>query len=145
VKHWRDIVLAVLLLLPMLTLAQNGKGDRVEALRVAFINKHVRLTEQEAGRFWPVYNEYHDKLKLIKRELRQVYRRYHEQAGEEVLRDLYQAEQQSRRAELDVHTAYSEKIRGIIGYQKYLRLRVAEENFRRELLKTIREGAGQDD
>lgn len=43
--------------------AQNeSKSDKIEAYKIAFITEKLNLTPKEAAAFWPVYNEYSDKL-----------------------------------------------------------------------------------
>jgi hypothetical protein len=118
--------------------AQTEK-DKVEALRVAFISKKVELTSSEAEKFWPLYNEYNDKLKAIKRNLRQSYHRAPGNPTEKEAEDLYYLDLQSKQAEADVHKLYSEKLRGIIGVKKMVRLRTAEEEFKREIINSIKE------
>lgn len=121
--------------------AQQGK-DRVEALRVAFISKKLELTNAESEKFWPVYNEYNDKIKAIRKNLRQNYRAKSENMSDKDAEDLYLLDIQSRQVETDVHKLYSEKIRAIVGAKKFVKLRVAEEEFKRELVKTIKESGG---
>jgi Spy/CpxP family protein refolding chaperone len=33
----------------------GDKGEKIEALRIAFITQELQLTPQEAQKFWPVY------------------------------------------------------------------------------------------
>ncbi len=40
------------------------KEQNIEALKVAFISKELNLTPGEAEKFWPVYNQYSQELKL---------------------------------------------------------------------------------
>src|SRR5687768_10288654 len=94
--------------------AQNRR-DKVEALRVAYITKHVGFTVSEAERFWPVYNEYNDKVHALKKSFRQTYSQYSETMSEQEVQELYTTEQRMRQAEYDVHRMYSVKIRAIIG------------------------------
>src|ERR1700739_2094887 len=49
--------------------ATNAPGEKIEALKVAFISKDLNLTPQEAERFWPIYNQY-------SRELRDDFKNY---------------------------------------------------------------------
>src|SRR3954471_6734644 len=93
--------------------AQNDK-DKVEALRVSFITKKVDLTGNEAEKFWPVYNEYNDKLKAIRRNLRQSYAKKSENLSDREAEELYILEIQSKQAEADLFRQYSEKIKNII-------------------------------
>ena len=132
------LIFSFLLFSGQLLFAQSEK-DKVEALRIAFISKRVELTAAEAEKFWPVYNEYNDKLKAIKKNLRQSYRKKAETLNEKEAEELYYLDLQSKQAETDVHKVYSEKIKTIIGVKKVVRLRVAEEEFKREIINSIRE------
>ena len=120
------------------TFAQTEK-DKVEALRISFISKKLELTTSESEKFWPAYNEYNDKVKAIKRNLRQSYKRKSENLTEQDAEELYQLELQSKQAETDVHKQYSERIKAIIGVKKLVKLRVAEEEFKREIINSIKE------
>ena len=41
------------------------KGERIEALRIAFISNELNLTPQEAEKFWPVYNQFRGDMKTL--------------------------------------------------------------------------------
>src|SRR5882757_9173847 len=45
-----------------------GNGERLEALKIAYLTKKLDLTTEEAQRFWPVYNKYTDEIHGIRRE-----------------------------------------------------------------------------
>ena len=126
------------MVLPYAILAQDNK-DKVEALRMAFISKKLELTSAENERFWPVYNEYNDKVKAIKRNLRQSYVRKGENLSDADAEELILLETQSKQAELDLYKSYSEKLKAIIGVKKLAKLHRAEEEFKREIINTIRE------
>lgn len=114
-------------------------NDRVQALRVEFISRRLELSNTESEKFWPVYNEYNDKLQAIRKNLRQNYRKKGTDPTEQEAEDLYRIEMQSRQAEVDVHRQYGDRLKNIIGAKKMVRLRLAEEDFRRELIKTIKD------
>ena len=44
---------------------QGNKGEKIEALRIAFISQQLNLNTQEAQKFWPVYNQYRGDLKTL--------------------------------------------------------------------------------
>ena len=51
----------------------RGKGpkpskENVEALKVAFITRHLNLTIEEAQKFWPAYNAYFEDLKKVRKD-----------------------------------------------------------------------------
>lgn len=137
-KTYINIILLFFLLAPALSLSQ-GDRNKVEALRAAFISKKLELSGSEADKFWPVYNEYNDKVKALRRNLRQSYRKRAEPLSEADAEELYQLELKTRQAEWEVHKLYTEKLKGIIGVKKMVRLRVAEEEFRRDMLSTLKD------
>ena len=53
------VILLIALCFSKVTLAQ---ADKVDAQRVSFITDKVKRTPAEAQSFWPLYNEYNDKL-----------------------------------------------------------------------------------
>lgn len=120
------------------THAQPGR-DRVEALRVSFITKRVDLTSSEAERFWPVYNEYNEKIKALRKNLRQTFKTAGENLNDKSAEEACQLEIQTRQAEADLHRLYGERIRDIIGARKLVRLRLAEEEFKREMINTLKD------
>ena len=42
--------------------------ENVEALKVAFITRHLNLTIEEAQKFWPAYNAYFEDLKKVRKD-----------------------------------------------------------------------------
>lgn len=40
--------------------------ERIEALKVAFFTQQLKLTAEEAQKFWPVYNSYMEELRKAK-------------------------------------------------------------------------------
>jgi hypothetical protein len=44
--------------------AQNG--DRIQALKIAYITKQLNLTPPEAEKFWPIYNLYTEEIRKIR-------------------------------------------------------------------------------
>lgn len=135
----RSVHIIIIVLAVLLPCVSHAQGDRVEQLRVSFIAKRLELTVDEAEKFWPVYNEYNDKIKAIRKNLRQSYRRKVEPLSEQDAEELFQLDLRSKQAEVDVHKVYSERIKSIIGVRRTIRLRVAEEEFKREMINTIKD------
>ncbi len=135
-KHILICLIVMVQLQPLF--AQNEK-DKLEALRMNFISKKIELTVSESEKFWPIYNEYTDKLKAIKKNLRQTYRRKAEITNDKDAEELYQLELQSKQTEVDIYKQYSEKIKSIIGIKKLIKLRLAEEEFKREMINSIKD------
>lgn len=133
----RILILFLFLIKGYSAVAQTGK-DKVEALRVTYINENVGLTSSEAEKFWPVYNEYNEKIKSIRRNLRKSYKNRSETLSDKEAEQLSILFVQSKQAEADVHRQYYEKLKAIIGAKKLVFLHQAEEEFRMKVIKSIK-------
>ena len=71
----KKIILMSLLLFSVLgsSIGQNQPGkERLEAQRIAFITNRLNLTPQEAQSFWPLYNQYKQDEKTLKKTLKRT-------------------------------------------------------------------------
>lgn len=123
--------------------AQPGKSDKVEALKVSFITEKIGLTTQEAQGFWPLYNEYNDKIKFARKNFRQQYASVTDFKSDKEAEDYLGAELKLRQTEVDLQKEYFEKFKKILGSKKTGLLRKSEEEFKKEIIKTIK-GNGND-
>ena len=135
------IVLFLFCFVALISVAQPGtKRDKIEALRVNYINQKVNFTAQEAQLFWPLYNEYSDKLEVNRKTFRQQYGKH---AKVEFITDkdaenYLNAELTMRQKEYELYKEYYEKFKKVLPVKKVALLRRAEEEFRRELIKNIK-------
>ena len=47
---------------------EDGKGERIQALKIAFITQKLGLSSSEAQRFWPVYDRYEVEMRQALRD-----------------------------------------------------------------------------
>ena len=124
---------------------QDEKGarkEKVEAMKVAFLTQKMDLSSKEAQVFWPIYNEFEQKLEQIRKS-----RKKEAQLASEAIDKLSDKEAESlingeftqRQNELDLQKEYHEKFKKILPLKKLAKLYVAEQEFKRELLKKIKE------
>ena len=115
--------------------AQVGsKKEKIEALRVAFITQKLNLTTDESQKFWPVYNEYQDKLRASRKEFRSQSNTF---TTDKEAQDYLDAELLLKQREYSLYKEYYEKIKKTIPLKKVAQLREAEEDFKKELLKQL--------
>jgi hypothetical protein len=136
-KSGIKIVILILMIFQSFQSFAQKDRDKIEALRVSFISKKLELTNVESEKFWPVYNEYNDKIKAIRKNVRQSFRKQSETMTESEAEELYQLDLKSKQAELEIHKQYGERIKTIIGVKRVVKLRIAEEEFKREMIKAI--------
>ncbi len=124
-----------------------GKKEKLEALRIAFVTKELNLTSAEAQTFWPVYNEYQDKTEAARKAFRQQYKKNVDinALTEKEAESYIAAEIELKQREAFLFKEYMEKIKKVVGAKKTAKLRKAEEEFKQELLKILKNsGTGSD-
>ncbi len=121
--------------------AQPGtKRDKIEALRVSFISSKVTLTTQEAQLFWPMYNDYNDKVDNLKKSFRQQFVKdvdFNALSDKEAEAYLI-AELLVKQKEYELSKEYYERFKKILPIKKIALIRRAEEDFKKELIKNIK-------
>lgn len=110
--------------------------ERIEAQRVAFITQQLRLTPDEAARFWPIYNEYRDALK----DMREDFERPDlESITDEEAAALIEKQLQQEQRKLELKRNLLARLRTVVSARKVLMLQRAENEFNRELLRKVQE------
>ena len=111
--------------------------EKVKIQRIAFITQRLSLTETEAQQFWPIFNEYTDKLQQIRKQPKQE-KPFDELADADVEKMIAaQFDRESR--ELDLKKEYFQKLKKALSVKKIAKLYKAERDFRGELVKQLQE------
>jgi hypothetical protein len=50
----------------MLREKMQEKKEQVKSMKIAFITNELKLTPDEAAKFWPLFNEFEEKQKVIR-------------------------------------------------------------------------------
>ncbi len=115
--------------------------ERIEALKISYITRALHLTPKEAQNFWPLYNEYQDKLEVLKKERRaatfEKWRKDRDLSDREVEEALDQYLAYNRK-ELELQEEYIEKFKTVLPVKKVAQLIVAEERFKLVLLRELK-------
>ncbi len=120
-----------------------SKRDKIDALRVTFINEKVNFTAAESQAFWPLYNEYNDKIEQARKSFRQQcvkaidFTTLSDKDAEAYLN----GELSLRQKEYELYKEYFEKFKKVLPVKKVALLRRAEEEFRKELIRNIKANA----
>ncbi len=67
----KKYLLILLLALGSLFNANAQDGERLQALKIAYLTKKLDLSPEEAQRFWPIYNKYTDEIRTIRQDQKQ--------------------------------------------------------------------------
>jgi hypothetical protein len=129
-------ILTVSVLLPALARAQE-MGDRVRALRAEVYTRVLRLTPDEAEKFWPVFNEYADNKENLQKQIKPDgdLDGMSDQEVEEYVKKYFEI----RQKEFDLEKDLVQKLRKVLPVRKIAKLPRAEREFRESLLKRLQE------
>lgn len=128
------------MLLSLSGFAQDkDRKERIKALKIAFITERLELTEKEAQKFWPVYNDFEETYYTLKRDMRSHHKTVNpetlDEAGARQLIDEMIA-QENKKTELKKN--FMSNLLNIIPAKKVIQLKMAEDDFNRRMLDEYR-------
>ncbi|MBL0329071.1 MAG: hypothetical protein IPP64_06570 [Bacteroidetes bacterium] len=121
---------------------QKEKKDNIEAMKIAYLTSKLELTPEEAQKFWPVYNQYNDKLAELRKKRKMDVREAKKNQEEMTDKEMEQAMDNDfafRQKELDLQTEYNSKFKAVLPIKKVAKLYQAEEQFKRVLIDKLKE------
>lgn len=123
----------------LITKAQN-KHEKIEAAKIAHITKEVSLTPAQAEEFWPLYNEYSNKRKRLRREKRQLHKesKNTQESDASIIQKMDRIED-IKMHELALDKSYRKQFLVFLSPQQVMDLYQAERDFFKLLKDQIRE------
>ncbi|MDZ7876246.1 MAG: hypothetical protein U5L45_01175 [Saprospiraceae bacterium] len=136
----KSALLFLIFMISLSTFAQNARdkvADKIKIQRIAFITQRLSLTEIEAQQFWPIYNDYTQKLQQIRKQpkLEKPMDELENADVEKMI--LGQFDRQTR--ELEFKKEYFQKLKAVISVKKIAKLYRAEKDFRVELERQLQD------
>lgn len=124
--------------------AQSERGQKIKAMKTAFLTQELSLTPTEAEKFWPVYNKYDSQIWAVKRkereEVTKVMSNNMESLSNSEATDLLQKMNKLKLEEHKLQQQMETELLKQISPVKLLKLRKAEHDFQMQLLKKYRGG-----
>ena len=105
---------------------QNRMKERVEAQRIGFITQRVNLTPEESQQFWPIYNQYTDKMQQI-RSSTKMEKTFDDMSDADIEKMIMSHMDKESRI-LDLRKEYYQKFKKVISVKKIAKLYKAEQN-----------------
>jgi Spy/CpxP family protein refolding chaperone len=138
--HW---FMAVCLFTSYPVFSQEGGAarEKIETAKIGFITNRLNLTSEQAPKFWPVYNEYNAKKQEIRRALRPFKTASATATDEQLLADMKEMIH-LRQKEVDLEKDYMNRFLKVINPRQLAQLYHTEQDFRKELLKMLRDQRG---
>jgi hypothetical protein len=121
---------------------KQDRKERIKAHKIAFISTELNLSSDEAEKFWPVYNEMEGEMEKIQKEKRSNLKKMREfdELSDEDAYNITEQVFELEAEETAIRKKYLGKFAGVVGKKKAAKVFLAEEKFKRELLKKIKKG-----
>ena len=141
--------ISILSLFFMSTLLLSGQSSpdksRIKALKIAFITERLSLSSSEAEVFWPIYNDFEQRRDAMRdRQHEEIYNKI-DNAGslsESESKSLLKKYLDIEEEEEELDKEYYSKLADAVSAKKTLLLFKAEHDFRRQLIKQMRQRQG---
>ena len=121
---------------------QESKHEKLEAMKIAFITEKLSLSTKEAQNFWPLYNEYTQKIEKLRKskrsdlgELKLNLETSSDKEIEGIIDDVFDA----KLKEIELQKEYYTKYTKVLPIKKVALLYQSEHQFKKELLKRIKD------
>ena len=119
---------------------QRPNPGEIEAQKTAFITNALDLSSDQAQKFWPIYNQSEKAMENIRRQQREALRQVRLGGGSisdddayALIENLMNWEQEM----LNERKKLVANLKGVVSPQQILRLKRAEEEFKRRLLQAM--------
>ncbi len=140
--------LPILLLFASVTFYGQGdsmkeKKEQIKVLKTAFFTTELNLTNNEAEKFWPLYNTFDEnQFELRHKKMRAFMKRMNDGSLDKITEkeaNAFLAQIQDTEEELFLlRKKFTQNVRAILPASKIIKLKKAEEDFNRKLLQQYR-------
>ena len=116
--------------------SREQRKERIEAMRVSYITSALELNVEESQSFWPVYNEFKEKEKSLKANMRPSKRveELTDNEAADLIRDRQRAEQEL----LNLKVEYTDRLLRVLTAKKVAMLPVVERKFKEQVLRELK-------
>ena len=131
------------------TFAQpEKKKEEIKAMKIGFITKELNLTSEEAQKFWPVYNDFQDKMEKLHKERKEMHKAAKGKGGIDSISNaevekMVDKEMLLQEKELQLKKEFHVKVKTVLPIKKVAKLYRAEHEFRKQILKKMKEHNGK--
>jgi Spy/CpxP family protein refolding chaperone len=112
--------------------------EKVKSEKIAFLTDKLSLTEEEAQKFWPIYNQYEkEKTEIIKNMSLPRAKKIESMTEAEANKTL-ESMVDYREKELQIEKKYIAKFKTVLPIKKVAGLMIAEREFRKVMIDNVK-------
>lgn len=109
--------------------AQNN-NERIKSMQIAIMTDKLDLTTKESQAFWPIYNNYQNDLKAVKKDI--------ENMSNLSAAQKLATKKNLQQKKLDIQGEYEEKFKKIMSIEKVAKIDQAEREFKKWLVEQLK-------
>lgn len=134
------LVLLLLALACNIVAAQpRERYERVHAIKVGYLTDKLHLTSEQAAKFWPVYNQYEEEQRGLRRKFLMEYKNKQQNMDKEEAMKFVDDNLDYQEAELKLKRKYKDEFLKTITAQQMAELYQAERDFKKLLIQQLKE------
>ena len=144
----KTLLSLIVLTFTLASFSQKEKEeDKIEKLRIAFLTEELNLSVEDSQKFWPVYNEYQTIKKQIDSETKAMMKKMKksEKPNDAEVRQSIDEMSDLKLSAVKSEQEYLTQSLEVLGGEKTLKLINSEKEFRRRVLKRLRESRREGD
>jgi len=118
--------------------------EKIESMKVTFLNNKMNLTPEEAQKFWPVYNQYKNEVKALRKDKKELATDANvdfETLSDAEMNNLIEQKFSLEQKELEIKRKYLAEYKKILPVKKIAAFYKGEEEFKIQLLKQSQKSA----
>tara|TARA_R110002049_G_scaffold67310_4_gene174938 strand:+ start:8622 stop:9074 length:453 start_codon:yes stop_codon:yes gene_type:complete len=120
--------------------------EKIKALKVAFLTQELKLSTEEAQKFWPIYNKHQEELNTLRNKGRSEIKKKIKEVGD--LNNLDESEAKRfvlLKLDLDKKMVaekedFLSKVTSFLSYKKIIKLHLSERDFAKKLMHKYGKG-----
>lgn len=118
----------------------DDNKEKFESARIAFFTSCMNLTPEEAGKFWPVYNEYNKAISEARKTSRMKFRQIRKlteegTASEATIKQMLMEYVDCCKKDDELERIYLDEFLKILPADKVALMFIAEEDFRNKMIQ----------
>lgn len=134
----KTVFILVCSLLVSVAYAQDGGNQKIANAKIGLITNRLNLTPEQSQQFWPVYNEFDDRKKEIRKQMRKLIVETNTLTtpDEKILTNLKETLNLQQK-EVDLEREYMNKFLKVINVRQLAELYKAEQMFTQMLIQRL--------
>ena len=122
--------------------SRQGRMSQLENAKIAYITEKISLNQDQAQRFWPIYNEFTAKRRDLNRQMREIRNTNLDDMLDTQIKENLVKVLAMRQQEVNLEKEYFNKFQKVLNIEQVGRLYQAEQQFTRDVIKRVADRRG---